>query len=143
MFTNENYDMDVESTRVETLIGHSVRVEGEMTSRGNITIDGEFSGTLKVGGKLTVGKDAKLDAEVTAHEAFIAGTLKGNITVEERLELSGDAEINGDVTAGTLVMEAGASLNGTCKMGKVAVSNSAKQENSHNKNEESDTKDNN
>lgn len=119
MFNNDAYDVESETGRVETLIGHQVSVQGEMKSKGNITIDGSFKGDLTVGGKLTVGKEAHLEAEVSARDAFLAGKIDGNITVENRLELSDTAEINGDVTAGILVMAAGSVLNGTCKMGQI------------------------
>lgn len=140
MFTNDSYDMNSENSRVETLIGHSVKVEGEMTSQGNITIDGEFSGTLKVGGKLTVGKEATLKAEVTAQEAFFAGELEGNINVTDRLELAGSAKIQGDLIAGVLVVEAGAKINGSCKMGHNNVMNQKATSNISDENLKKDTK---
>lgn len=121
MFTNNNgnnsYDFENEQHKTETLIGHLVIVDGNMTSRGNITIDGEFKGTLVVGGKLTVGKDAKITAQISAKDAFIAGTINGNLSITEKIELSNSAKITGDVNTNVLVMEAGATLNGSCKMG--------------------------
>jgi len=121
MFAQDSYDKDRKNSTVETLIGHAVTVDGTMNSQGNITIDGNFKGTLKVGGKLTVGKEAVLTADVFAQDAFFSGELTGNITVEGRLELASTSKITGDIVAGVLVMEAGAQLNGQCKMEAVAA----------------------
>ena len=117
MFNNGTLEGVTSDEKVETIIGPTVRVEGTLSSNGNINIEGEFKGTLTVQSKLNVGRDAKIEAEVTAENAFIAGGIKGNLEVKDRLELSNTAKIDGDVKAGTMIMEAGASLNGRCTMG--------------------------
>lgn len=118
MFINNNtYEGDHEMHRIESLIGHMVKVDGTMKSQGSITIDGEFKGVLEVGNKLTIGKDASVEAQIKAKDAFIAGSVIGDMEVSERLELSASSKINGNIKAGMIVMEAGAILNGNCQMG--------------------------
>ena len=117
MFNNgNNYEGARNDEKAETIIGPNVRVEGTLTSSGNINIDGEFKGILKVQSKLNVGREADIEAEITAENAFIAGSIKGNLDVKNKLELSSTAKINGDVKAGTMIMEAGSVMNGNCKM---------------------------
>lgn len=119
MFNNEGLDTDPSTKKADTVIGHSVKVDGTLNSEGNILIEGEFKGTLDVVSKLTVGKDAVVEAQVTAKEAFIAGKIIGNINVSDKLELSNSAKVDGDIKAGILVIEAGAFMNGQCTMGSI------------------------
>ncbi len=114
---NGSYDLDNENAeRTDTIVAYLVKVEGDMVSQGNIRIDGEFKGTLDVGGKLTIGQDAKVEAQIKAKNVFVAGQVKGNLEVQEQLELSSTAKIDGDIKTQILIVEAGAVLNGNCNM---------------------------
>lgn len=101
---------------IETIIGPSVKVEGDFMSKGNVTVEGAVCGTLKTDKDLKVGVGAKIAANVFASNAFIAGEIKGNVKVTNKLELANTSRIFGDVDAKTLVIAAGAVLNGKCTM---------------------------
>lgn len=101
---------------VETIIGPSVKVEGDFTSKGNVTVEGVVHGTLKTDKDLKVGVGAKISASVFATNAYIAGEVKGNVKVGGRLELTDTSKIYGDIEAKTVIMAAGAIMNGKCTM---------------------------
>lgn len=101
---------------VETVIGPSVKVEGDFTSKGNVTVEGVVHGTIKTEKDLKVGVGAKISASVFATNAFIAGEVKGNVKVGGRLELSDTSKIYGDIEAKIVTMAAGAIMNGKCTM---------------------------
>lgn len=101
---------------VETFIGSSVKVEGDFVSKGNVTVEGMVCGTLKTEKDLKVGAAAKISASVFATNAYVAGEVKGNMKVSGKLELTDTSKIYGDVEAKTIVMAAGAVLNGKCTM---------------------------
>ncbi|MBP6942445.1 MAG: polymer-forming cytoskeletal protein [Candidatus Buchananbacteria bacterium] len=100
----------------DTIIGQSVRVEGEFTTEGNVIIDGVMSGSVSTTKSLRVGPSAIIFASVGAENASIAGEIQGTVVVTGKLELAATAKIFGDVKAGTLVIAAGAVLNGKCQM---------------------------
>jgi len=100
----------------ETMIGPSVKVEGDFITEGNIVVEGIVSGTITTSKNITVGEDSKIFADVSAENALISGEVQGNIEVAEKLELTATAKIFGDVTTGTLTIAPGAILNGKCKM---------------------------
>jgi len=100
-----------------TVIARGVKVEGDFTSQGNVVIEGEVRGQVKTDALLTVGNEAKLKADVTASEAVVAGIVEGNLTVKKRLELKATAKITGDIACETIVVEAGAALNGKVSIG--------------------------
>lgn len=104
------------SSVAETLIGPSVHVKGDFKSQGNVQIDGQVTGTIQTSGTLRVGERALINANINAANAFVAGSIKGNVVVTNRLELTSSAKIEGDVSAKILVMAEGALLNGRCQM---------------------------
>ena len=70
-----------------TIIAKGVRVEGDFSSDGNVTIEGELKGKLSTVGRLVVGKDAVIDGIVKAGSASVAGSVTGPLTVDEGLDL--------------------------------------------------------
>ena len=88
-----------------------------MTGGGAVTIDGEVHGTLAATGRLAVGTDAKIMADVKAGEATIAGSVQGNISVQGKLELKATARIIGDLTADSFTVEQGAAISGKVSVG--------------------------
>lgn len=104
-----------------TLIARGVRVEGEFVSQGDVTIEGEVSGTLTCSGTLTVGVEAKIKADVKANDVVVGGIIDGNITAARKLELKSGSRVTGDVVCEVIMVEAGASLNGKVSSGKRLV----------------------
>ncbi len=99
---------------VETIIGPSVKIEGNFACQGGIVIEGEVKGTISTAGFLEIGDQAAVTADVVAQEAKIAGELRGNLKVEGYLELSASAKIIGDIEAGSLSVARGALIKGKC-----------------------------
>lgn len=101
---------------IETIIGPSVNVEGDFSSKGNMTVQGSVSGTLKTERDLKIGIDAKITADVWAANAFVAGEIRGNMKIGGKMELTETAKIFGDIEVKTLIMAPGSILNGKCAM---------------------------
>ncbi|MFH1946748.1 MAG: polymer-forming cytoskeletal protein [Candidatus Magasanikbacteria bacterium] len=101
---------------VETVVGPSVRVEGDFSSEGNIVVKGTVSGNVKTSKVLTVENGAKIFANVVAGDAIISGGIKGNVKIADRLELTQTAQIHGDVTCKVLSVAPGALILGKINM---------------------------
>ncbi|OGY88070.1 MAG: hypothetical protein A2233_04630 [Candidatus Kerfeldbacteria bacterium RIFOXYA2_FULL_38_24] len=99
----------------ETVIGQTVRVEGTFESEDDMQLDGVIKGNVKTTKDITVGKEAKIEAEMQAANMSVSGEIKGNITVSGTLKLFPSAKIYGDITTGVLSVESGALLQGQCK----------------------------
>ena len=100
----------------ETVVGKSVKLEGDFSSDENVRIDGEVSGTLKTTQNLVIGSGATVEADVFAENATVSGRVSGNIDVKNKLELTENAKITGDIKTGVLSVAAGASFSGQCAM---------------------------
>ena len=100
----------------ETIIGPSVKVEGDFSGEGNIIVEGVVMGSLTTQKNLSVTETAKITADVEAQNAFIAGEINGNLTIHEKLEIAATAKVHGDVQAKVLSITPGAVLNGRCSV---------------------------
>lgn len=112
---------------IETIIGPSVKVEGDFFGEGDVVVEGIVIGNLKTKNNLKVMEGAKIQAEIEAKNAFVAGEILGNIAVQNDLELTASAKVKGDVIAGLLSIEKGAQFNGKITMGANPASSIKKE----------------
>lgn len=105
-----------EGMTAETIIGHSVKIEGDLVSEGDIKVDGLVSGKVKTTKNLFVGPTAKIEADVETGTATVAGIVAGNMKINGLLVVLQTGQINGDVECQQLAIEEGAFFNGNCKM---------------------------
>ncbi|PIW36503.1 MAG: hypothetical protein COW24_04810 [Candidatus Kerfeldbacteria bacterium CG15_BIG_FIL_POST_REV_8_21_14_020_45_12] len=104
-------------TTAQTVIGPTVKVEGVFESEDNILIEGHVTGTIRTTKNLTVGKDASIEADVSAENMHIAGEVKGNIVATHIIELTSTARIIGDIETDIISIETGAMVQGRCVSG--------------------------
>lgn len=104
----------------ETVVGPSVKIQGDLNSEGNIKIEGQVTGKVNTTQSVYVGQAAKIIADVMAGNAIIAGEIQGNIKVAGNLVLQGTAKIKGDIACSILRVEDGAVFSGKCSMNGVA-----------------------
>ncbi len=112
MFQKAQQNGSYTATSVETMIAPGVRVDGEVASQGNITVEGEVHGSIKTDQHLRVGKEAKISANIKAQTAFISGQVQGNLKIKDKLEITETAIIVGDVETKTIVIAEGGIIHG-------------------------------
>jgi len=101
---------------VTTLIAEEVTIKGELTFTSSLRIDGIFEGELISSGTLIVGPTGFVKANINLQEAFISGTVEGDITVAERLVLRGRASVTGNITAPIISVDEGVSIVGQMRI---------------------------
>jgi cytoskeletal protein CcmA (bactofilin family) len=101
------------------LIGAGTIIEGDVTTNGDIRIDGSLKGSITVKGKLVIGVAGSIDGEAICQNADISGTVKGKISVSELLSLKASAKLTGDIITNKIAVEPGAVFSGSCSMGGV------------------------
>lgn len=109
-----------ENLSAETVVGPSVKIQGDLNSEGNIKIEGQVTGKVNTTQSVYVGQAAKILADVFAGNAIIAGEIQGNIKVTGNLILQGTAKIKGDISCTILRVEDGAVFSGKCSMNGVS-----------------------
>ena len=106
----------IRASKIETLIGQSIEVDGDLNFHGGLHLDGKINGNvISENGSnsvLVVSEQGQINGDVSVPCAVINGTIKGNVYASEKLELSNKACITGNVHYNVLEMASGASVNG-------------------------------
>lgn len=100
-----------------TIISHGVKIEGKVSSSGNIRVEGEIQGDITSQGKVIVGENGKVNGQVSGEDVTIGGKVSGTVKAKEKLVLDSKGNLKGDIFTKILVVEAGASFDGKSKMG--------------------------
>jgi cytoskeletal protein CcmA (bactofilin family) len=94
-------------------LGATLTIRGEITSEEDLQIDGKVRGPISLQGRrLTVGRTAELNSEVTAGEIIVYGKLTGNLCARDRVEIKKNGSVIGDVTTTRVSIEDGADFKG-------------------------------
>ena len=101
------------------IIGAGTSIDGDITTNGDMRIDGNLTGSINVKGKLVVGPSGTVEGEIICQNADISGTIKGKIGVAELLSLKASSKLNGDIITNKIAVEPGATFSGSCSMGGV------------------------
>jgi len=100
-----------------TIISNGVKIEGKITSSGNIRVDGEVLGDIISQSNVSVGENGQVNGQINAEVITIGGKVSGTVKAKEKLVLDSKGNLKGDIFTKILVVEAGAKFDGKSKMG--------------------------
>jgi cytoskeletal protein CcmA (bactofilin family) len=100
----------------ETVLGANTAFKGELRSRANIRIDGQFEGTVEAEGNVLIGETAQVSATLRARQEIkVAGAVRGDVS-GRKVHISRTGRVWGDIEAGSVVTEEGAFIDGKLTM---------------------------
>jgi cytoskeletal protein CcmA (bactofilin family) len=99
-----------------TIISVGVKLEGSLTSDGNVRVDGFIKGDVTAKVNITVGDHGEIKGNVNADNVVVGGTLIGTVNSKEKLVLESNSTLQGDISTKILVIAPGAKFDGTSKM---------------------------
>ena len=111
--------MKKNDTTVINMIGSGTTINGDISSNGDIRIDGTLKGSVNTEGKVVLGSEGLIEGDVSCRDADISGTINAKLTATQLLSLKNTAKLNGDIVTNKLSIEPGASFTGSCSMGAV------------------------
>jgi len=100
-------------SRVPSIVSPELTVHGNMSSQGDIQVDGTVHGDVDAV-DLVVGESGAIHGTVTAGTLRVRGTVDGEIRAET-VNLMSSAKVYGDIIHSSLAIEAGALLEGHCR----------------------------
>lgn len=98
------------------LIGGGTEITGDITSNGDIRIDGVHTGNITTRGKIVIGETGRIKGEINCKNADISGVVDGKITVSELIALKSSSRVTGDISTSRFSVEPGARFTGYCNM---------------------------
>lgn len=106
-----------ELSNSSNIIGKGTILEGNVETFGNVRIEGKVIGNIKTKSKAAFGHSSQVEGNVLAQNAEVAGHITGTVEITEVLVLKPTAVIEGDIVTNKLIVESGATFNGSSKMG--------------------------
>jgi cytoskeletal protein CcmA (bactofilin family) len=104
------------NNRIDSLIGATTRIEGNVFFSGGLRIDGTVRGNVSAlpdqPGTLVVSEHARIDGEVQATHLVVNGAINGPVDARESLELQAQSRVKGDVHYKGLEIQQGAVIEG-------------------------------
>lgn len=106
-----------------SIIAAGTSLKGDLTSNGDIRIDGTLQGNIHCTAKVVIGANGIVEGDIAGQQADIMGKVNGTVKVKELLQLKGGSNINGNIYASKLQIEPSANFNGQCHMNTTPVKN--------------------
>ena len=102
--------------RIDSLIGATTRIEGNVIFTGGLRVDGVIRGNIasvaEQPGTLVVSAEARIDGEVQAAHIVVNGAINGPVHATETLELQAGSKVKGDVFYKSIEIHQGAVIEG-------------------------------
>jgi cytoskeletal protein CcmA (bactofilin family) len=95
-----------------SLIAQHTRLGGDIETEGALLVDGMVQGNGRIGGELSISSAARWEGDVHANCAVIAGTVIGDIAVDDKLEIRASARLRGRVSGRRIAIARGAQVEG-------------------------------
>lgn len=116
IFSSNKPDANSINPNTLNIINAGTTVIGDLSSDGDMRIDGTVKGYLTSKARLVLGNTSKIEGDIKAVNMEVSGDVNGNIYVSELLTVKSTAKINGDIISTKLIIESGAEFNGKCSM---------------------------
>ena len=105
------------ATKIETLIGTSIEIRGDLIFSGGLHVDGKIIGNVIAedgsDSMLVLSDHGCVEGEVRVPYVVLNGEIIGDVYAAERVELSRHAQVNGNVYYNLLEMAMGSEVNGS------------------------------
>ncbi|HEY6902403.1 MAG TPA: polymer-forming cytoskeletal protein [Puia sp.] len=112
---------DAPASTSASLIGAGTTMKGDITSNGDLRIDGTLVGNIHCSAKVVIGANGVVHGDINGQQADIMGKVTGTIKVKDLLQLKGGSLLNGNIEAVKLQIEPAANFNGECHMTPAAA----------------------
>jgi len=104
------------SRRVDTVIGRTTTIKGDLSFAGTLHVEGTIIGDVKADegedATLVLDENGLVEGSVNVSTVLINGAVDGDIFATEHAELMAGARINGNVYYDLLEMAVGSEVNG-------------------------------
>jgi cytoskeletal protein CcmA (bactofilin family) len=109
-------DKPINVGQTHTILGPESSFEGKLVFQGTVRIDGKFSGEVVTNDVLVVGEGALVKAELDVGSLVLNGEIHGNVRAKSAVEIHAPGKLRGNLETPKLVIDAGVTFDGHCKM---------------------------
>lgn len=107
----------VKATQIDTLIGDTTTLTGDLLFSGGLHVEGKVVGNIKTADTdeaalFILNENGVIEGDVEVPNMVINGTVKGDLHASGNVELASNAKIHGNVYYNLVEMAVGAQING-------------------------------
>jgi cytoskeletal protein CcmA (bactofilin family) len=103
----------IQGNAPRTVLFPDSSISGKLSYNLPVKIDSRFSGEIKATELLVIGRNAVVDAQISARHLKLEGKLIGNVQVIGCFEISPGGHFQGEARVGELTIHPGAVFEGT------------------------------
>lgn len=107
---------DQVNAKISSIIGVDMVMEGTVTAKDAIRIEGTLKGNVSSEGTLVISSTGKVIGNVKGSNIMVAGTIEGDMDSDGRIEVAATGKINGNIRTKSLIIDENAVFQGQCTM---------------------------
>jgi cytoskeletal protein CcmA (bactofilin family) len=100
-----------------SVISYGTSVVGRCKTRGSVKIEGRMEGSMEAEKGISIGKDGVVIGDITTKDAVVGGRIQGRLVIASLVQLQASCDVDGEIDTGRILIEEGATVNATVKMG--------------------------
>lgn len=100
----------------KTIIDENTKIKGDFTADDDVTMGGNFDGTMKLNSLLLVGRSGKTKGKINAENMIVEGEVEGEVIVQNKIEIRASGRFKGNVICKRIAIEEGAFFRGDVNM---------------------------
>ena len=116
LFSNKDQPKRRKPTTVDTLVGSSTEIRGDVLFSGGLHVDGTIKGKVLANAgeqaSLSISESGSIEGDVSVPILVVNGSVSGNVHASEKMTLASNARVNGNVYYNLLEVQGGAEVNG-------------------------------
>lgn len=113
---NDNKPRKRKSNSVDTLVGSSTEIRGDVLFSGGLHVDGRIQGKVLANAgeeaSLSISESGSIEGDVSVPILTVNGSVSGNVHASEKMVLAPNARVTGNVYYNLLEVQGGAEVNG-------------------------------
>lgn len=112
-----NSDGDPNKNKIEAIIGASIKINGDISGKEDLLINGTVEGTVDFRENyLVIGAKGNLNANVIAKNISVEGEIKGELRGGEQVTIKPSGRVIGDIRAPRVILNDGCQFKGSVDM---------------------------
>jgi len=114
-----------QSSDLNGFLDSGSHLQGELSFDTSFRVDGKLTGSVASEGDLIVGESGEIDGEIRVGQVFISGTVRGKVHARRKIQIAPSGKLFAEIETPALVIEDGATFEGSCSMSRDAGSRAA------------------
>lgn len=99
---------------IKTIIGLGSAISGDIHADGFIRVEGDVDGNLESTGHVDIGREARINGNITAQSVVLGGIVLGDIYAPNGIKLLSSSAVLGNISTRNLEIEENVIFHGHC-----------------------------